>query len=289
MRYVRSRDIRRAHLTTGMGAKPPMPVGTSGSVAHIPLDFLAPARIGAGTHRGLRPTQRIPARSGLRVVGAPHGAPLRDGDHPMPATKTLSTAQMLVLAAAAQRHDHAILPLPPTVRARGGAQRSLLASLLRMDLIKEFPIGTDAEAWRTEDASQAPSLRLTAAGLAAVGSPDLVATVPAEDAEAADVGLGAGAGAGSVGALPACPEPAPSADETPASVPPARSPGGKLGQVLQAVSTPPGATLTEITSLTGWLPHTARAAVTGLRQRGHAIGLVERDGRKAYRLVEADR
>lgn len=61
-----------------------------------------------------------------------------------------------------------------------------------------------------------------------------------------------------------------------------RSPTGKLGQVLQAVSGQTGATLVEITALTGWLPHTARAALTGLRQRGFPIQLIEADGRKAY-------
>jgi hypothetical protein len=70
------------------------------------------------------------------------------------------------------------------------------------------------------------------------------------------------------------------------TVEPARpSPAGKLGQVLQAISTAPGATLAEITSLTLWLRHTARAAVAGLRRRDYPIQLAEQDGRKAYRRV----
>jgi Protein of unknown function (DUF3489) len=32
-----------------------------------------------------------------------------------------------------------------------------------------------------------------------------------------------------------------------------------------------GATLADLTAATGWLPHTARAALTGLRQKGHAL------------------
>ena len=72
------------------------------------------------------------------------------------------------------------------------------------------------------------------------------------------------------------------------TVEPARPPpAGKLGQVLLAISAAPGATLAEITALTRWLPHTARAAVTGLRRRGFPIELVEQDGRKAYRRVGA--
>jgi hypothetical protein len=68
---------------------------------------------------------------------------------------------------------------------------------------------------------------------------------------------------------------------------PARAPTGKLGQVLQAISGGTGATLTEITALTCWLPHTARAALTGLRRRGFPIQLIEADGRKAYRRTAA--
>jgi Protein of unknown function (DUF3489) len=49
-----------------------------------------------------------------------------------------------------------------------------------------------------------------------------------------------------------------------------------------------GATLEEVIAATGWLPHTTRAAFTGLRKRGCAI---ERrpnaDGGKGYVIVDA--
>ena len=57
--------------------------------------------------------------------------------------------------------------------------------------------------------------------------------------------------------------------------------------MLQAISADAGATLAEITALTSWLPHTARAAVTGLRKRGFDVALIQQDGRKAYRLTAA--
>ncbi len=34
-----------------------------------------------------------------------------------------------------------------------------------------------------------------------------------------------------------------------------------------------GAALAELVSATGWLPHTTRAALTGLRKRGYAVGI----------------
>jgi DNA-binding transcriptional regulator PaaX len=54
---------------------------------------------------------------------------------------------------------------------------------------------------------------------------------------------------------------------------------------MTAVSTEAGATLAELAAKTGWLPHTTRAALCRLRQRGFAVNLAERDGRKAYRLT----
>jgi hypothetical protein len=61
-------------------------------------------------------------------------------------------------------------------------------------------------------------------------------------------------------------------------------PSGKLGAVLKAVEHKRGATIAELTEATGWQPHTARAALTRLRQRGFPAVLSEEGGRKAYRL-----
>jgi len=38
-----------------------------------------------------------------------------------------------------------------------------------------------------------------------------------------------------------------------------------------------GATLAELVAATGWLPHTTRAALTGLRKRGYAVGIDRAD------------
>ncbi|MBC7739691.1 MAG: DUF3489 domain-containing protein [Candidatus Saccharibacteria bacterium] len=75
----------------------------------------------------------------------------------------------------------------------------------------------------------------------------------------------------------------------PASVPvpapaPAAVPAGKLGSVLSALATEHGATLAALVTLTGWLPHTTRAALCRLRQRGYSIQLVGDAGSRAYRL-----
>lgn len=68
-------------------------------------------------------------------------------------------------------------------------------------------------------------------------------------------------------------------------VPSSDAPGGKLGTIIAAVSAEAGATLAELAVQTGWQPHTTRAALCRLRQRGFAVTFTERDGRKAYRLT----
>ena len=57
--------------------------------------------------------------------------------------------------------------------------------------------------------------------------------------------------------------------------------------MLDAVGAEGGATLAELAGLTGWLPHTTRAALTRLRQRGYALERLDLNGRKAYRLGAA--
>ena len=46
-----------------------------------------------------------------------------------------------------------------------------------------------------------------------------------------------------------------------------------------------GASSAELIDATGWLPHSMRAALTGLRKKGHAIECRMRGDLKVYRLV----
>ena len=64
--------------------------------------------------------------------------------------------------------------------------------------------------------------------------------------------------------------------------------GTKLALVIDLLRRADGATIADLTQATGWLPHTTRAALTGLRQRGYAV-IRERIGAgdSAYRLSDA--
>jgi hypothetical protein len=65
----------------------------------------------------------------------------------------------------------------------------------------------------------------------------------------------------------------------------------KLGMVLQLLEAPEGAPLARLVAATGWLPHTTRAALTGLRKRGYAVtsekDTAERARTSVYRIRPA--
>lgn len=68
---------------------------------------------------------------------------------------------------------------------------------------------------------------------------------------------------------------------------PAVAPASKIAQVLNMLQRPGGAPLAKLAEHTGWQPHTTRAALTGLRKKGHVIGKESREGVTVYRIVKA--
>lgn len=61
----------------------------------------------------------------------------------------------------------------------------------------------------------------------------------------------------------------------------------KIEMVLSMLRRVEGATLAQMVEATGWLPHTARAALTGLRKNGHVITSEKLDGVRTYRVAAA--
>jgi Protein of unknown function (DUF3489) len=119
--------------------------------------------------------------------------------------------------------------------------------------------------WRRDEAGQSYALKLTAAGLKAiaVGDGSEEAIAPKE-----------------------APQPRPNPDTSSASGPDAIDEhaqtltpraGSKLARVIDLLRGSEGATIPNLTDATGWLPHTTRAALTGLRKRGYAV-VRERSG-----------
>jgi hypothetical protein len=61
--------------------------------------------------------------------------------------------------------------------------------------------------------------------------------------------------------------------------------GSKQALLIEMLAREGGASMDELTAATGWLPHTTRAAVTGLRKKGHVITRAKRaDGASVYRI-----
>lgn len=58
----------------------------------------------------------------------------------------------------------------------------------------------------------------------------------------------------------------------------------KVSLLLELIGREDGATLEELSSATAWLPHTARAAVTGLRKRGHDVSCTRIGGVGRYTI-----
>ena len=62
----------------------------------------------------------------------------------------------------------------------------------------------------------------------------------------------------------------------------------KQALLLELIGREGGATLEQLTSATGWLPHTVRAAITGLRKRGHDVRCQRVDGVSRYMVGSSD-
>jgi hypothetical protein len=65
--------------------------------------------------------------------------------------------------------------------------------------------------------------------------------------------------------------------------------GSKLAAVVDLLRREGGATIDQLADAMGWLPHTTRAALTGLRKRGFGIDRCKAKDERAGAYVIADR
>jgi Protein of unknown function (DUF3489) len=150
-----------------------------------------------------------------------------------------------------------------------------MAALIAGGMAEEIKAKVRAPAWRHEAGSdQSYALKLTAAGvkmIAAEGEGKAVA----DDAggpnhhETPRRALSASTRAKTATDSEAATESQPRGEEITLALRAPR-PGSKLDRMIGLLS---GATIDDLTRITNWLPHTARAALTGLRKRGHDVHL----------------
>lgn len=198
----------------------------------------------------------------------------------------MSEAQRLMLQEAAKRQDRLVTP---PANARAAAINTLAGKLIDADWVKEIKARNSAPVWRKDVASaETYALKLTAKGLKAAAAITAVAeggSALSATPAVKKAGALAPRAAPLVGGL----MPAPDAlGGEPSSIQiRAPRPSSKLGRILIVLAADAGATIGEMTAATGWLEHTTRAALTGLRHRGYELSLTrkERDGASVYRIV----
>lgn len=62
--------------------------------------------------------------------------------------------------------------------------------------------------------------------------------------------------------------------------------GSKIQTVVVLLKRDGGASVAELTEATSWLPHTIRAALTGLRKKGHEVARVKANGMTRYVITD---
>lgn len=77
-------------------------------------------------------------------------------------------------------------------------------------------------------------------------------------------------------------------EEAPCPTVGASKPPTKAQVILGLLQREEGASLDQLVAATGWLPHTTRAALTGLKKKGHRVTSTKTDGVRAYRVVTVE-
>jgi hypothetical protein len=181
----------------------------------------------------------------------------------------LTDAQLVMMSAAAQRKDRCLSAL---ATIKGAALSKVGVKLAKLGLTREIESKPGAPIWRRDDAGQGYALRLTAAGLKAIavdeGSQDPIEPSEAPQPQAQNVVSPNEGGHPARGAAP--------------------QESSKLALVIEHLQRADGATIVDLSHASGWLPHTTRAALTGLRKRGYAV-IRERIGAgdSVYRISDA--
>jgi hypothetical protein len=188
----------------------------------------------------------------------------------------LSDTQLVLLSAAAQRDDHCLTTMP---KLKGGAARNVAEKLIAAGLVEEIEAQAGTPIWRRDEGTaQSFALRLTAAGLKAIAVDD--AAIEEERAEPTFTNGGPPQSvkpslvkvgrelSGRDGSEAATTSSGVIGEGVTPSIP---RPGSKLMEVIELLRRDHGATIDELIAATSWLPHTTRAALTGLRKRGYAV------------------
>jgi hypothetical protein len=190
----------------------------------------------------------------------------------------LTDAQLIVLSSAAARDDGAAVVPAKIKRA---AASKVGASLVTRKLMREIRSKPGMPVWRKGEDGRPISLMITRAGRDAIGVGEngLAEALRPSNKQSEEKDA------------PTSEKRSREASGNRASTDgAAASPraGTKQALVMEMLCAKKGATLDALIDATGWLPHTTRAALAGLRKRGFSIERTREEGSDSiYRIVSA--
>ena len=188
----------------------------------------------------------------------------------------LTDTQLVILSAAAQHQDRAVLPLPKSLKIKGGAITKTLVGLRKKGLLDEKPAARNAAAWREREDGRRMMLVIADAGLQALdGEP-----AGESSKQSPSTKTRANKRRGGIVRKPTTATPKGKKSQT------AARQGSKQAQLIDLLKRKKGATIEVIVAALGWLPHTVRAALTRLRQQEFQIERVRKDGVSHYRIAK---
>jgi hypothetical protein len=195
----------------------------------------------------------------------------------------LTDTQLIVLTAAAGRHDGSILPLPDSIR--GGAVNKVVDALIARGL---------AERIEDERIAVDDLVRITRAGLAAINVDPDDGTPAATDANDDEDGAVAGPepevattdADGATQAATVTGEPI----GKPKRAPRRKREGTKQATLIGMLRRKQGATIAQIAEATGWRNHTIRGAISGALKKKLGLDVTSEkteEGPRTYRIIDA--
>ena len=173
-------------------------------------------------------------------------------------TTKLSDLHYVLLAIAAKRANGSILPPSTSIGVTRAGLTRAINTLVKCGLAQEADAADENSVWRVDGKRKVAAV-ITDAGQAAVAEAD--------------------------GKKP---------EETPPQAAPREGsaaevkPKTKQALLIEMPKRDEGATLSQLVEATSWLPHTTRAALTGLRKKGHVIIVSKVEGISVYRIQKAD-